>query len=228
MGAAAASYVLSATAGMGGSLILVPALTLLLGPKEGIALAALLLGLNNVGKVIAYRSSIPFRPAFVLLALTMGGAFLGARLLVLAPENIIRIATGLAIAATFIFERAGRKQAAAASAPLFALGAGATSGFSGTSGPLKGIALKSLALDRMHLVGAASLVSLGGDVIKALVFAEADLFIGSAGIIVLATLPVIPAAAYLGRRINREVGERAYSALFWAVMLGYSIRLVLA
>ena len=39
----AASFFVSASAGMGGSLVLVPVLALSLGTKEGIALAALLL-----------------------------------------------------------------------------------------------------------------------------------------------------------------------------------------
>ena len=42
------SFALSASAGLGGSLILVPALVLILGAREGMALAALLLAGNNV------------------------------------------------------------------------------------------------------------------------------------------------------------------------------------
>jgi len=42
-----ASFTLSASAGLGGSLILVPALALVLGTKEGVALAALLLAGNT-------------------------------------------------------------------------------------------------------------------------------------------------------------------------------------
>ena len=53
------AFTLSSSAGLGGSLILVPTMTLLLGPKEGIAVAAVLLGLNNVLRVIAYRRHVP-------------------------------------------------------------------------------------------------------------------------------------------------------------------------
>ena len=54
-----ASFTLSASAGLGGSLILVPTLALILGTKQGVALAALLLACNNVVKVVAYRGPIP-------------------------------------------------------------------------------------------------------------------------------------------------------------------------
>ena len=50
--AAAISCTLSAAVGMGGSLILVPLAILVLGVKPGIAFAAVILAINNVGKVI--------------------------------------------------------------------------------------------------------------------------------------------------------------------------------
>ena len=59
--AAVAAFTVSATFGLGGSLILVPALSLALGTKEGVALAALLLALNNVPKCAIYRRTIPWR-----------------------------------------------------------------------------------------------------------------------------------------------------------------------
>ena len=65
--AVAASFAVSASAGLGGSLILVPTLALVLGTKEGVAMAALLLAGNNVVKVIAYRRSLPFRSAAVVV-----------------------------------------------------------------------------------------------------------------------------------------------------------------
>ena len=49
--AVAVSFTVSASAGLGGSLVLVPILALVLGTKEGVALAALLLAANNVVKL---------------------------------------------------------------------------------------------------------------------------------------------------------------------------------
>ena len=58
--AIAVSFTLSSAAGMGGSLVLIPVLIAVVGVKEGIALSALLLAANNVAKVIAYRTTLPF------------------------------------------------------------------------------------------------------------------------------------------------------------------------
>ena len=74
----ALSFLLSASAGMGGSLILVPAMAALLGTKEGVTIAALLLACNNIFKLIAYYKWIPFKQATTIIALTMLGAALGA------------------------------------------------------------------------------------------------------------------------------------------------------
>ena len=71
--AAGAAFTTSAASGLGGSLVLVPALALLLGTKEGVALAALLLALDNVVKLIAYRHTIPLAGSAIVVALTVAG-----------------------------------------------------------------------------------------------------------------------------------------------------------
>jgi uncharacterized membrane protein YfcA len=225
--AAAVSFLLSASAGLGGSLVLVPVLGLLLGPKQGVAVAALLLGCNNIAKVVAYRRTIPWRAVLGVLAFTVIGAALGARLLVSVPEAWVSGAIVVSFGATFLAERLRLERLQRASPPFLAFGAGAASGFSGTSGPLKGIALRSLGLERFHLVGAASAVSLAGDAMKAAIFTHAALIDATAWTIVLGALPLMPLAALVGRHLNGRMGERAYAVLFWSVMMGYSLRLLL-
>ena len=226
LAASALAFVLSAAAGLGGSLILVPALSLLYGVKEGVALAAILLAGNNIAKVVAYRRTVPLKAASGVLALTIVGSFLGAELLVRAPERIVQVAVVLALVLGFAAERLRVSSAPRLSAGGLALVAGLTSGFSGTSGPLKGLALRRLELDRMHLVGAASAVSLVSDVVKGSVYLRAGLVDRDAWVVVLACVLLMPLATLTGRRINRQVGEVAYSGLFWTVMMGYTLRLL--
>jgi hypothetical protein len=126
----------------------------------------------------------------------------------------------------FLGESLGVSRFASASSATLALMSGATSGFSGTSGPLKGLALRALRLDRLHLVGAASVVSFAGDLTKSLVFASGALLTETSYIILAGAIPLMPAAALLGRRLNAQWGERAYAMMFWTVMAGYSVRLL--
>lgn len=225
--AVTASFMVSASAGLGGSLILVPTLALVLGTKEGVALAALLLATNNLVKVFAYRKTLPFRKALWVIVLVSLGALIGARLLVSAPEQLVTIAVVVSFAFALVAERLDLSRVRRAGGPLLAVASGATSGFSGTSGPLKGMALRQLELDRAHFVGAASLVSLAGDATKAAVFTEAGLLTGDSLLLVSLAAPLMFVATFSGRRINFSIGEQGYTTLFWAVMGGYTLRLVL-
>ena len=261
MVAASAAFTVSAAAGLGGSLILVPALALVLGTKEGIALASLLLALNNVVKVIAYRQTIPLAQSALVIVLTIVGAAIGATLLVSAPASVVSVAVVSVIALSLLGEwlastsrtrvaaapplglasrsrtrgaaapalrLASRSRTRRATGPPLALASGATSGFSGTSGPLKGIALRNLELDRFHMAGAASAVSLAGDATKTAIFADAQLLGAEAVMLALVCAPLMLVATFTGRTLNRTAGERGYAILFWMVMCGYSARLVIA
>jgi len=226
--AVAAAFAVSASAGLGGSLILVPALALVLGTKDGVAMAALLLAGNNVVKVFAYRATLPFKKAAMIVGLLAVGAAIGARLLVSSPEDLVTVAVIISFALALIAERFDLSRFRTAGGPLLAFGSGATSGFSGTSGPLKGMAIRQLDLDRAHFVGAASLASLIGDATKTAVFTEARLLDGSAFLLAILAVPLMLAATFTGRRINQSIGEKGYSILFWAVMAGYTVRLLVA
>jgi uncharacterized membrane protein YfcA len=225
--AAAVAFTLSASAGLGGSLLLVPALSLLLGPKEGVALAALLLAGNNVFKTGFYRRTLPWRAALGVLLLTMLGAFLGAGVLVRVPAGVVGVAVVVGIGVALLFELRKLEWSSSITSPVLAFFAGATSGFSGTSGPLKGVAIRNLGLDRQHFVGAAALVSLGGDLTKTAVFANAGLLDTSSLWIALAAVPLMALGSLSGRRLNFAIGEAAFFGLFWVVMAGYVVRILL-
>ncbi len=219
------SFTISASAGLGGSLLMVPTLALFLGPKEGVALAALLLASNNVMKIIAYRETLPFRRAAAIGTLVVIGATIGSTLLVNAPVWAVTFAVLFMFVATIATERYEMKPVRRKSAPFLAFVSGASSGFSGTSGPLKGVAIRNLDLDRRHFVGAASLVSFAGDAAKTAVFVEADLLGRTAWLTAVAAIPLMALGTWTGSKLNDRLGEQTFTVLFWTVMSGYSIRL---
>lgn len=219
------SFTVSASAGLGGSLLLVPTLALFLGTKEGVALAALLLASNNVAKIIAYRQTLPFRKAAPIVALIMAGAGLGSTLLVNAAVWVVTMGVITMFAISLVAERRQWQPARRGFAPSLAFVSGATSGFSGTSGPLKGVAIRNLDLNRRHFVGAASLASFAGDATKTAIFAEAELLGSSSLVLAAAAVPLMIAGTWTGSTLNRRAGEKTFAVLFWTVMTGYSIRL---
>jgi hypothetical protein len=219
------SFTISASAGLGGSLLMVPTLALFLGPKEGVALAALLLASNNVMKIVAYRRTLPFSAAAVIVVLIVIGAAIGSTLLVNAPEWAVTLGIAVMFVASVLAERLRLRRLRAGFAPFLAFVSGASSGFSGTSGPLKGVAIRNLALDRRHFVGAASLASFAGDATKTAIFADAELLGRTSVLTALAAVPLMALGTWTGSSINARAGERTFAALFWTVMAGYSVRL---
>ena len=219
------SFAVSASAGLGGSLLLVPTLALFLGTKEGVALAALLLASNNVMKIVAYRQTLPFRKAALIVVLLVIGAALGSTLLVNAPTSIVTAGVISMFVATLVAERFDWQAMRTGFAPLLAFVSGASSGFSGTSGPLKGVAIRNLDLDRRHFVGAASLASFAGDVTKTAIFAEGQLLGRSSILMALAAVPLMALGTWTGSKFNEQTSEKSFAILFWSVMMGYSVRL---
>lgn len=224
--AAVGSFAISASAGLGGSLLLVPSLMVILGPKEGVVMAALLLAANNVAKVAAYRRTLPIRKSLIVVVPTMIGASLGAMLLARAPESWVVTAVLAPLAASLVAEAVSGTSRRRIGAPLLAGVAGITSGFSGTAGPLKGVAVRGLGLDRRFTVGAATLASLAGDVTKTLTFAGQGL-LGTRQLgLAAAMIPLMIGGTMLGYRFNGRIGDSGYTRWFWLVIGGYSLRLL--
>lgn len=219
---------ISSIAGYGGSLILVPALGAVLGVKEGVALAALLLGWNNVFKVIAYRHTLALRRGWSLLVVTAIGVWFGAQVLIAAPERvvvwIVVATTALSLLAELAHVDRIQRQQARAAVPLM-LGSAVLSGVSGTSGPLKGISVRGLRLPRLEHVGLASSVSLVADGLKVELFATAGIFDTVDLTVVLLAAPVMPVAAWIGRHVNERMDETTFRWIFWSVVGGYTLRM---
>jgi uncharacterized protein len=222
------SLFVSSIGGYGGSLLLVPALAVIIGPKEGVALAALLLGWNNVFKLIAYRHTLALRQGWGLLVVTVIGVWLGAQLLIAASDSIVVgavvVMTAASLAVELVADERLMRCRRHAAVPLMAASA-VLSGVSGTSGPLKGISVRSLGLRRLEHVGLASSVSLVADALKVELFATAGLFAGVDMRVLLVALPVMPIAAWVGRAVNQRVDETAFRWIFWSIVGGYSLRM---
>lgn len=220
------SFILSSAAGLGGSLLLVPTFALIFGTKEGVALAALLLAGNNIVKIVAYRHVLPYRRALPVVVTVSVGSVVGASILVDAPEPLVATAVIAVLLLSLLAEGRGWEALRKLGAPILGFTSGITSGVSGSSGPLKGVAVRSLGLDRMHFIGAASLTSLLGDLSKVGVFSREALLDQWSFGLAAAAVPLMIIGTAVGRRINRDVGEKGFAVVFWIVMGGYAFRLL--
>jgi uncharacterized membrane protein YfcA len=204
---------------------MVPTMMVIFGPKQGVAIAALLLAFNNVAKAVAYRKTLPVKKSLLVVVPTVIGAFIGASLLARAPETWVVTAVIASLAASLVVEAVSGTSQRTVGAPLLAGAAGVTSGFSGTSGPLNGVAVRGLGLDRRHTVGAATLASLAGDVTKSLTFAGEGLLGSRQFLLALACIPLMIGGTMLGYQFNGRLGDDGYRKWFWLIIGAYGLRL---
>jgi uncharacterized membrane protein YfcA len=232
LGGISSALFLSSVAGFGGSLILTPLLVLTLGAKQGIALSALILATHNGIKLIAYRSFLPIKASMVITGATLAGVFIGSVLLVAMPDKVAIFLLIFFSVTTLLFEVSHQfnsrtfNQNTKALSPWIAFLSGIASGSSGTSGPLKGLAVKNLQLDCLEHVGAASIVSFAGDVLKAGVFSSAGLLNSDSLTTLAFVTPLMPICAFAGLAFNKRFGDKAFAAIFWVLIGGYILRTI--
>ena len=164
------AFFVSASCGLGGSLILIPVLSAVLGIKEGIVISSILLGLNNIIKVIFFRGNIKFKPVSFLMILMMAGAVIGSFMMLKANSHILTIFLVFNIAISFLIQQYTSLKLQKNAGLIFSFLSGFCSGLSGTSGPLKGLAVKCHMHTKMEIVAAASLLSLATDSVKSVIY----------------------------------------------------------
>jgi uncharacterized membrane protein YfcA len=220
------SVLVSSSCGLGGSLILIPALTLLFGIKESIIISSILLGLNNLVKVYFFRHHIRLRPIVWIIVFIFFGVILGAGILLRIDEKVVGIILLIHVLFSFFFQRQANHVIREKVSWAIAFLAGFFSGVAGTSGPLKGVSLKCNVFNKMEMVAAASVVSLVSDSTKAAIYLSNYEFVNFPTVIVLYSILIMPVATWLGRNLNQKLSEKAYDALFYCVLSGYLVRLI--
>lgn len=220
------SMTLSAAIGFGGSLLMIPAMLIFFPPKVAVAIAALGLGVNNVGKVMVYRADIPWKKALPLALITMIVAGASSQALLMVPDGIALnvIVSIYAVSLLGEFVQLPKMLSNVAAYIGIAI-ASISSGLSGTAGPTKGLAIRSLGLPKTEMVATGSLISLFGDVSKMTVFFYAGAYEGHLMEFIV-FIALVPFACACGYKLNRGTSEGKFRLLFWAIVGAYTLRVI--
>lgn len=81
--------------GTGSSLVLMPLLVGMFGPRQAVPIMAVAAILGNLGRVLAWRRDIDWRACGAYCATAVPGAMLGARLLLTIPPGAAEVALGV-------------------------------------------------------------------------------------------------------------------------------------
>ena len=90
-----AAGTLGGIVGTGSSLVLMPILVVMFGPRQAVPIMAVAAIMGNLGRVLAWRRDIDWRACGAYCLTAVPGAMLGARLLLTIPPGVAETALGV-------------------------------------------------------------------------------------------------------------------------------------
>jgi uncharacterized protein len=171
-------FVLSATFGVGGAMLLIPMLAQRMPAAHAVALAAPVMLFNNVLKAWVFRKYVSKRGTFLVSALALPFAFAGAYVAGDFDDSAILIGIAILIVLSIVVERVPMSpRTSNANDPrvvkmgdkalLFWGGVtGAVSGLCGAAGPPTAIGLRAWGLDKEAFVGTVAVFAILLQIVK--------------------------------------------------------------
>ena len=207
--------------GTGSSLVLMPILVVMFGPRQAVPIMAVAAFAGNLGRVLAWRREIDWRACAAYCVTAVPGAMLGARLLLAIPPGVAETALGVFFLALIPARRWLARHAFRLSRThLMLLGAplGVLTGVVVSTGPLTVPLFTFYGLERGAFLGTEAASSLGMYAAKAATFralGALPLELLLHGLAVGATLM---AGSFVGRVVVLRLSPASYRSLIDALM----------
>jgi uncharacterized membrane protein YfcA len=208
--------------GTGSSLVMMPVLVVMFGPRQAIPIMAIAAIMGNFGRVLAWRRDIDWRAAAAFCVTAVPGAMLGARLLLRIPPGVAETALGLFFLSLIpVRHWLLRRDFRISRTHLLVLGAplGVLTGIVASTGPLTVPLFTFHGLERGAFLGTEAASSIGMYVAKVATFqafGALDAQVLLRGLGVGATLM---AGSFVGRFVVLRLSPATYRLLIDGLML---------
>lgn len=208
--------------GTGSSLVMMPVLVVMFGPRQAIPIMAIAAIMGNLGRVLAWRRCIDWHAGAAFCLTAVPGAILGARLLLKIPPSIAETALGLFFLALVPVRRwLARREIRIATTHLMLLGAplGVLTGVVASTGPLTVPLFTFYGLQRGAFLGTEAASSIGMYLAKVGTFRLSGALtpeVLTRGIGVGSTLM---AGSFVGRVVVLRLSDATHRALIDGLML---------
>jgi uncharacterized protein len=208
--------------GTGSSLVLMPILVAMFGPRHAVPIMAVAAIMGNFGRVLAWWRDIDWRACFAYCSTAVPGAVLGASVLLSIPPGLAELALGVFFLMLIPARRSlARRSLKLSLAHLALLGGplGLLTGIVVSTGPLTVPLFTFYGLDRGGLLGTEAAASIGMYGAKVATFQALGAFppeVLVQGLIVGLTLM---AGSFIGRFVVLALSPGAYRALIDGLML---------
>ena len=224
-----AAGTLGGIVGTGSSLVLMPFLVVLFGPRQAVPIMAVAAIMGNLGRVLAWRRDIDWRAVGAYCATAVPGAMLGARVLLAIPPGVAELALGAFFLSLIPVRRWLARHAFKLSLTHLALLGGPLGLLTGlvvSTGPLTVPLFTFHGLERGAFLGTEAAGSIGVYLAKVGTFQALGAFppqVLGQGLIVGSTLM---AGAFVGRFVVLGLSPGGYRTLIDALMLCSGISLL--
>jgi len=217
--------------GTGSSIVLMPVLVILFGPRQAVPIMAIAAILGNAGRVIAWRREIDWRACLAYCATAVPGAVLGARLLLAIPPGAAELALGVFFLSLIPLRRwLAQREFRLSRLHLALLGAplGLLTGLVVSTGPLTVPLFTFYGLERGGLLGTEAAASIGMYGAKVAAFQALGALPVSVVLDGLIVGSSLMAGSFIGRAIVLALTPGAYRTLVDALMLCSGLTLLWA
>ena len=207
--------------GTGSSLVMMPILVVMFGPRQAVPIMAVAAVMGNLGRVLAWRRAIDWRACGAYCATAVPGAIVGARLLLTIPPGWAETALGVFFLGLIPVRRwLARRQLKITATHLLLLGGplGVLTGVVVSTGPLTVPLFAFYGLERGAFLGTEAASSVGMYAAKVATFKALDalpLEVLVHGLLVGATLM---AGSFIGRAVVVRLSPAAYRSLIDGLM----------
>jgi uncharacterized membrane protein YfcA len=217
--------------GTGSSLVMMPILVVMFGPRQAIPIMAIAAIMGNLGRVLAWRREIDWRACGAYCATAVPGAIVGARLLLSIPPGVAETALGLFFLSLIPVRRwLARREFRITATHLMLLGGplGILTGIVASTGPLTVPLFTFYGLERGAFLGTEAAGSIGVYLAKVATF---QVFGALSPEVVMQGLGVgatLMAGSFVGRFVVLRLSQQTYRSLIDGLMLCSGVSLLWA
>ena len=218
----AVAGLVSGVVGTGATVILLPVLVMVFGPREAVPIMAVVALMSNFAKITSWWKAIDWRACAAYAVTGIPAAALGARTLLVLPQRTVEIALGLFFLAMVPGRRwlAGHHRSigllgiAAAGAPI-----GFLTGIVVSTGPLSVPAFAAYGLVKGAFIATEAAGSLALYISKAATFHTFGALPGDIVVKGLITGSSVMAGTYAARLVVERLSVKGFQGLLDAVMV---------
>jgi hypothetical protein len=208
--------------GTGSSLVMMPILVVMFGPRQAIPIMAIASILGNLGRVIAWWREIDWRACAAYCVTAVPGAMMGARLLLEIPPGLAETALGLFFLSLIPLRRwLARRDFRVSATHLMLLGGplGVLTGVVASTGPLTVPLFTFYGLERGAFLGTEAASSIGMYVAKVATFQAFGAMSSAVALRGVGVGLTLMAGSFVGRFVVLRLSGAAYRSLIDGLML---------